>query len=284
MRVDAHQHYWKYNPARDGWITEEMSVLKRDYLPGDFRPEMISNGLDAAIAVQADQSEEETRFLLELAEQHSFIAGVVGWIDLASDKIDERLEFFSGSNKLCGFRHVVQSEPDDRFLLRPEIVRGIRSVGELDLTYDLLVFPRQLPAAIELVSRLPEQRFVLDHIAKPPIESGALAGWREDVFALAQNPNVFCKVSGMVTEASWKGWRPEHFTPYLDIVFEAFSADRLMFGSDWPVCLLAASYRQVFELVSEYVGQAPTGTQEKVFGANAIKCYGLGEATAWTCS
>ncbi len=275
MRLDAHQHFWKYNPSRDTWITEQMAVLKRDYCPGDVRPEMTASGIDGAIAVQADQSEAETNFLLELAEQNPWIAGVVGWVDLASDSINQRLESFSRFEKLRGLRHVVQSEPDDRFLLRPEIMHGIRSVGEFDRTFDLLIYPSQLPAALELVSRLPDQRFVLDHIAKPPIESGITAGWREGMFELAQNPNVFCKVSGMVTEANWKNWEPAHFAPYLDVVFEAFSADRLIFGSDWPVCLLAASYRQVVELVSGYLKQLPADTHEKVFGENAMRCYGL---------
>lgn len=278
MRIDTHQHFWKFDPVRDTWITEAMSVLKRDYLPDDLRSETIANGIDLSIAVQADQSEAETEFLLDLAEQNPWIAGVVGWVDLASSTIEERLEWFRKFPKLRGFRHVVQSEPDDRFLLRPEIVHSIRSVGQFGFTYDLLVYPKQLPAAIELVSRLPNQRFVLDHIAKPPIESGAVSGWREDIFRLAQSPNVFCKVSGMVTEASWKRWKPEHFKPYLDVIFEAFSVDRLMFGSDWPVCLVAASYGQVVELVADYVRQAPAAAQEKVFGGNAMRCYGLGGA------
>lgn len=275
MRVDAHQHFWKYNPVRDAWITEEMQAIRRDFLPDDFAAECIVNGVDASIAVQADQSEKETIFLLELAEKNPKIAGVVGWVDLCSPGVAERLRFFSRRNKLRGFRHVAQAEPDERFLVRDSFVRGVRHLGEHGFTYDILIYPKQLPAALELVAAVPEQRFVIDHMAKPEIRTGNYEEWAKHMRAIAQNPNVFCKISGMVTEADWHGWKKADFKPYLDVVFEAFGTERLMFGSDWPVCLLAASCRQVKEIVEDYLREFPAHEKNKIFGENAIRFYGL---------
>lgn len=272
MRIDSHQHFWRYNAARDTWITDEMSVLKRDFLPRDLLPVLEANGLDGCVAVQADQSEQETRFLLDLAEQHSEIIGVVGWVDLCAPDVADRLAHFSQFPRLCGFRHVVQAEPDDRFMLRDDFQRGIAELHPFGFTYDILIYPRQLPAAIELVSRFPRQMFVVDHIAKPPIRSGELQPWSERMTELARHPNVHCKVSGMVTEADWYNWKPEHFRIYLDVVFTTFGPSRLMFGSDWPVCLLAASYREVKELLFSYTSVLPQA-QEKIFGLNAKEFY-----------
>ena len=226
-----------------------MSVLKRDFLPGDLALECKVNGIDASVAVQASQSEEETLFLLELAEDNPRIAGVVGWIDLMSPQIDERLKFFSRYKKLCGFRHIAQAEPDERFLLQSDFVRGISQLRKFDFTYDILIYPKQLPAAIELVSQFPEQRFVIDHLAKPEIRSHDIKFWTKHIRRVAQTPNVHCKLSGLVTEADWQNWKAEDFKPCLDVVFEAFGPDRLMFGSDWPVCLLAASYTQAKQII-----------------------------------
>lgn len=281
MRVDAHHHFWRYNPSRDTWITDRMSVLKRDFLPSDLRPELERNGVDATVAVQADQSESETRFLLDLAESHGFISGVVGWIDLRSPDIAQRLESFSRFDKLVGFRHIVQAERDDCFLLQNDFVRGLRQLQSHGYTYDLLVYPRQLPAAVELAARLPEQAFVLDHIGKPEIGNGHRGGWKQQIRELAGHPNVYCKVSGIVTEADWKNWTPELCKPYLDIVFEAFGPQRLMFGSDWPVCLLAGTYEQVTNLVSDYIRQCSPDDEEAIMGGNATRFYRI-KTPAWT--
>jgi L-fuconolactonase len=275
MRIDAHQHFWKYNAARDTWITDDMLVLRRDFLPVEFARECQANGIDASVAVQADQSEAETRFLLDLAEENSRIAGVVGWIDLRSASLAERLEFFSKFPKLRGFRHIAQSEPDDRFLLREDFTRGIAQLQRFGFTYDILIYPKQLPAVLELVERFPNQRFVIDHLAKPEIKAGKIMPWGGYVKRIAENKNVFCKASGLVTEADWRGWKQDDFRPYLNVVFDAFGVDRLMFGSDWPVCLLAASYRQVKQIVDDYTKDLSPQDREKIFGGNAIKFYGL---------
>jgi len=275
MNIDSHQHFWRYDPRRDAWITEEMSVLKRDFLPGDLIPQLYANHVEGSIAVQATQSETETTFLLELAEQFDEIKGVVGWVDLCAPNLPERLEHFSYFDKLCGFRHVVQSEPDDRFMLRPDFLTGIQQLQQLEFTYDILVYPHQLPAAIELVERFPQQSFVLDHLAKPLIRSGVISPWAQQIRLLAANPNVYCKLSGLITEADWRSWRETDFTPYLDVVFDAFGPDRLMFGSDWPVCLLAGDYRDVKRLLAEYLSDFPIEQRNKIFGGNAEKFYGL---------
>jgi L-fuconolactonase len=275
MVVDSHQHFWRYDPARDSWITDEMSVLKDNFLLHKFQTECKSNGVDASIAVQANQSESETLFLLNLAEHSNHVAGVVGWIDLRSPQLEDRLRYFSQFQKLRGFRHIAQSEPDDYFLARSDFVDGIARLRQFRFTYDILIYSKQLPAAIELVSRLPEQPFVLDHLAKPFIKSATLEPWSSRIKILAQNRNVLCKLSGLVTEADWNLWKPMDFAPYLDVVFDAFGPDRLMFGSDWPVCLLAASYAQVKRLIESYVDVHASQHKEKIFGANAIRFYGL---------
>jgi L-fuconolactonase len=275
MKIDSHQHFWRYDAARDAWITESMAVLRRDFLPEHLAAELTANGIDASIAVQADQSENETMFLLDLAEMNKRIAGVVGWVDLLSPRVGERLEYFSRFSKLRGLRHIAQAEPDDRFLAREDFVKGIAQLRAFDFTYDVLIYPKQLPAAIELAARLPEQRFVVDHLAKPEIKSGNTAAWAAQMREMAQNKNVFCKLSGLVTEADWKHWKADDFKPYLDVVFNAFGVERLMFGSDWPVCLLAATYGQVKQLIDNYVTGYPEAGKEKIFGGNAARFYGL---------
>lgn len=272
-RIDSHQHFWKFNAARDTWITDEMSILKRDFLPSDLRQELKANHIEATIAVQADQSEEETHFLLELAENNPAIAGVVGWIDLCSPQAADRAQFFSKYQKLCGFRHIAQSEPDERFLAREDFLHGIASLRQFGFTYDVLIYPKQLPAALELVAQFPEQPFVIDHLAKPEIKNKNRAGWSVLMQQIAAYPNVHCKLSGMVTEADWKNWKKEDFRPYLDVVFDAFGPDRLMFGSDWPVCLLAASYQQVAEIIDDYVQDCAAEIKDKIFGGNAAQFY-----------
>jgi len=274
MRIDAHQHFWHYDPVRDDWITEQMSVLRTDFLPGALEALLEVNGMDGTVAVQADQSETETRFLLGLAEDHPTILGVVGWVDLLSSDLPERLERFSRFRRFRGVRHIAQAESDD-FLARREVIRGIGMLRDFELTYDILVYPRQLPAALTLVQALPDQPFVLDHMAKPLIARGVTEPWATHVRELASHPKVWCKISGLVTEADWARWRPEEFRPYLDLVFDAFGPHRLMFGSDWPVCLLAAEYRQVVTLVETYAEQLPALERGALFGGNAASFYGL---------
>ena len=249
--------------------------IRRDFLPADLEPELKTCGLDGCIAVQARQSLEESRWLLNLSNEATIIRGVVGWVDLRSTDVTEQLGEFAKHPKFVGVRHVVQDEPDDQFMLREDFQRGVAALNDFDLTYDLLVFPRQLPAAIALAKKFPKQPFVLDHIAKPQIKDGVISPWREHIRELAKMPNVECKVSGLVTEADWRGWRAEDFKPYLDVMFEAFGPGRLMFGSDWPVCLLAGDYRSVFGLVSGYVGQFRAEDKAKFFGDNAARFYSL---------
>jgi L-fuconolactonase len=272
MRIDAHQHFWRYNANRDRWITDEMVALKKDFLPEHLIPELKASSILGSIAVQTDQSEAETDFLLDLAERHEVIQGVVGWVDMCAGNVAERLERFARFPKLCGFRHIAQAEPSG-FLLREDFLRGISCLGEFGFTYDVLIYEKQLPAAIELVSRFPDQLFVLDHIAKPLIRERRYLPWGRFVKMLAENPNVYCKISGLVTEADWKQWRASEFKPYLDVVFEAFGVERLMFGSDWPVCLLAAGYNQVVELIADYTRDLAAAEREKIFGLNAAHFY-----------
>ena len=274
MRIDSHQHFWRFNPADYGWMKSDWPI-RRDFLPGDLERELRARNLDGCVAVQARQSLDESRWLLELAEGASIIRGVVGWVNLRSPDVAKELEELAPRPKFVGVRHVVQDEPDDQFMLGKDFQRGIGMLHRFDLSYDLLVFPRQLPAAIALAERFPEQPFVLDHLAKPPIRDGALSPWREQIQQLAKLPNVSCKVSGLVTEADWQSWRAEDFKPYLDVAFEAFGADRLMFGSDWPVCLLAGSYERVFGLVQDYLVRLGADVEAKFFGGNAAGFYGL---------
>jgi L-fuconolactonase len=275
MNIDSHQHFWSYDPQRDAWITSEMAVLQRDFMPDDLLPELKANHIAGCVAVQVDQSEEGTEFLLGLAESRDFIKGVVGWVDLCSPRVAERLEYFARSPKLRGFRHIVQSEPDDRFLLRPDFCRGAGLLKQFGFTYDILIYPRQLPAALEFVAKFPDQRLIVDHMAKPLIRTKEIEPWAASMRQLAQSANLYCKVSGLVTEADWKRWQPEDFTPYLDVVFEAFGPRRLLFGSDWPVCQVAANYAQVKGLIEMYTNQLAPQEKERIFGLNAIEFYGL---------
>ncbi len=277
MKLDAHQHFWQYNPEEYGWIGPDMAVLKQDRLPEDLLPLLQSAGLDGSIAVQARQSLAETAWLLELADRYPFIKGVVGWVDLCSPQVDQQLEQFSTHPKFRGVRHVVQDEPDDRFMLREDFLRGLGRLRRFGLTYDILIFPRHLPVAIEVVKKFPDQPFVLDHIAKPYIKDGRLSPWDADIRRLAEHPNVVCKVSGMVTEADWQDWQADDFYPYLDVVFDAFGPERLMFGSDWPVCTLAGSYRQVVDLLAGYTARLSPAEQAAVWGQTAQKFYGVDE-------
>ena len=274
MRIDAHQHFWNYEPAQYPWIRPHWPI-RRSFLPPDLQPLLAHAKLYGCVAVQARQTLEESRWLLSLTTQHPFIKGVVGWVDLRSEHVADQLAQLRRHPRLVGVRHIVQNEPDDSFMLRPDFLRGIGALQAFALVYDILIFARQLPAAIQLVRRFPHQRFVLDHIAKPEIAVQRLSPWAEHIRQLAQYPNVVCKVSGMVTEADWKNWAPGHFRPYLDTIFEAFGPARLMYGSDWPVCLLAASYPRVYDLAADYCARLSSGEQELVFGGTAQRFYRL---------
>lgn len=276
-KIDAHQHFWQYDPAQHGWMTEAMASIRRDFLPEDLKPLLDGLGFDGCVAVQARQNIEETCWLLELAERDDFIRGVVGWVDLRSPELALQLRQFTGRKNLVGVRHVVQDEPDNEFMLREDFQRGIARLAEFDLAYDVLIYPRQLKAAIRLVEAFPEQRFVLDHIAKPPIAEGILEPWETGLRELAKAPNLYCKLSGMVTEARWREWQAEDFRPYLDVVFDAFGPGRLMIGSDWPVCTLAASYRSAMGIVAGYIERFSTAEQDGILGGNCARFYRLVE-------
>jgi L-fuconolactonase len=275
MHIDAHQHFWKYDAREYEWIDDSMAALRRDFLPADLRPELERNGFQGCVAVQARSTVEETRWLLELADRNDFIRGVVGWVDLRSPRLRAELESFARKSKLVGVRHIVQSEPDDRFLLHSDFLRGIAVLEEFDLAYDILIYTKHLPVAAEFVRRFPRQRFVLDHLAKPPIKSGAVDVWESGIRELASFPNVYAKVSGLVTEANWQTWRLENIRPYLSVAFECFGPWRLMIGSDWPVCTVAGTYARVMEVVKDYLGKYPVEEKEAVLGGNAAKFWKL---------
>jgi L-fuconolactonase len=275
MRIDSHQHFWRYNSAEYGWIDESMGALRRDFLPDDLQVEMDRAGIDACIAVQARQSLEETRWLLDLADAHSFIAGVVGWIDLQAGDALEQLEQFAGHSKLVGVRHVLQSELDERYMLRPAFCRGISLLEDLNLTYDLLIYPKHLPVAADFVSRFRRQRFVVDHLAKPDIKSGEIREWENGLRRLAEYPHVFCKLSGMVTEADWSRWTPDQIRPYLDVAVDCFGAHRLLMGSDWPVCTVAADYARAISVVDTFLAARPEADRDAVMGGNASRFWNL---------
>jgi L-fuconolactonase len=274
-RIDAHQHFWHYNPAEHVWMSEAIAAIRRDFLPPDLKPMLDRLGFHGCLAVQVRQNLEETRWLLELAAHHDFIRGVVGWADLRSPELASDLEQFASNPKLVGVRHIVQDEPEDEFMLREEFRRGIAQLAEFGLAYDVLIYPRQIPAAIRLVREFRHQRFVLDHLAKPPIAERKLEPWEAGIRELAQMPNLFCKLSGMVTEARWNQWQQADFRPYLDVVFEAFGPERLMIGSDWPVCTLSASYESAMRLVIDYIAQFAPGVQAGIMGANCARFYRL---------
>lgn len=278
MNIDSHQHFWRYSPIDHIWMTDAMDVLRRDYLAGELKPLLESMEFDGTIAVQARQMAEETEWLLRLGDEHAFIKGVVGWVDLQSPNLRKELERCAKHPKFVGVRHVVQDEPDDHFMLLPAFRRGIAQLREFGVTYDLLLFPKHLPVAVKLVMEFPDQPFVLDHIAKPAIRDGQVSPWKEDLRRLAEFPNVFCKLSGMVTEAKWKEWRPEDVHRYLDIVIAAFGTDRVMIGSDWPVCTLSGDYADTMRLVIDYARQFPRKVQNDILGCNCARFYRINQS------
>lgn len=277
MRIDSHHHFWNYSVAEYGWINEQMSVLRRNFGPNELRLAMNESGIESVVSVQARQTLEETRWLIELAKQHSFIAGVVGWVPLASDRIVQELEAIVVHKELKAVRHVVQDEPDDRFILGEAFNRGVAHLKRFDLVYDILIYAKHLTASIEFVDRHPEQNFVLDHIAKPTISSQQFdTNWASNLRELARRENVSCKFSGVVTEVRDADWSVEQLRPYWNIALEAFGPDRLMFGSDWPVCLLKSNYRRWISAVEELAGELSDFEQTSFWHSNAARVYRLG--------
>lgn len=274
-RIDAHQHFWQYDASRFPWIDAGKAPLMRDFLPADLEPWLQRVGMDACVAVQARDHVDETAFLLDLAAREPRIAGVVGWIDLQADDVRHRLARWTQHSKLVGVRHIVHDEPDDRFMLRPAFLRGLAALAEFDLAYDLLLFPRHLSVAVDVVAQVPGQRFVVDHLAKPPIRAREVDGWAREIARLAAFPNVYAKVSGLVTEADWRGWRPEHLRPYLQAALDLFGATRLMIGSDWPVCTLAGDYATVMAPVIAFAEELPQADGDAILGGTAAAFWKL---------
>ncbi|MBS7229570.1 amidohydrolase family protein [Flavobacterium psychroterrae] len=273
-RIDSHQHFWKFDPVRDSWIDDSMQKIQKDFLPEDLFPLLQQNQFSGCVAVQASQSEEETNFLIDLASKNNFIKGIVGWIDLRNKNITERLEHFSSHKTIKGFRHVVQGEADD-FMFREDFRNGISALNQFDYTYDILIFHRQLPAAIDLVKHFPNQHFVIDHIAKPNIKSGDIESWKKGISEISKQENVSCKISGMVTEANWNNWKPSDLKPYLDVIFENFPTNKLMFGSDWPVLNVASNYSEVVKTLEDYMSQLSIEDQNKIWFENVNAFYKL---------
>lgn len=271
--IDAHNHFWQYDAVEYGWIGEDMPVLKRDFLPEHLHAVHKHFAVDGTIAVQARQSLEENRLLLNFARENSHIKGVVGWVDLSKNGVEEDLHLLAGESKFVGVRHMVQSETDENFLLQKDFNRGVGMLREYGLAYDILIHEKQLANTIRFVERFPDQKFVLDHIAKPAIKERSLQPWSQQIKSLAENTQVFCKLSGLVTEADWETWKEADMQPYLDVVFDAFGPDRLMFGSDWPVCLLAADYERVLKVIINYIAQFDVEDQKKIMGLNALRFY-----------
>ena len=274
MRIDSHQHFWKFDPIRDAWIDASMEKIARDFLPEDLKPLLDQSKIDGCVAVQADQSETETDFLLDLAGRYDFVKGVVGWVDLRSPQLSERLEHYCNNSFFKGVRHIVQAEKDG-FMLQESFLKGIQQLKDFNLTFDILIFPHQLEEAVALVKKNPEQAFVLDHIAKPYIKDKKIDQWAKHINQLAAHQNVNCKLSGLLTEADWNHWQEEDFTAYLTVIMKAFGADRLMYGSDWPVCLLAGSYPHVVRIVENFISSLSTDDQKKIMGQNAHHFYNL---------
>lgn len=275
LKIDAHQHFWKFDSVNHSWITEDMAVIRRDFMPQDLEPVLKRNGMDGCVLVQVDQTPEENLFQLKNAREHDFIKGVVGWVDLRSVDIEEQLQELRGHDLLKGFRHILQGEDDRALMLRPEFLNGVGKLRHYGFTYDILIFPDQLVYAAEFAGRFPDLPMVLDHIAKPDIRGGEAGDWEQGLRELAKRENVYCKVSGMVTEARWRHWKHEDFVPYLDVVFDAFGTDRVMFGSDWPVCLVSAGYEALKEITDEYISGFSGYERELFMGGNAVKFYNL---------
>jgi L-fuconolactonase len=275
LKLDSHQHFWKYSDAEYGWIDDP--VLRRDFLPEDLHKELRTAKIDGSISVQARQTIAETEWLLSLADQNKFIRGVVGWVPLTSPSVEADIEKFAARKKLKAVRHVVQDEKDDRYILRDDFNAGVSLLDKHGLAYDILIFDRHLPYAIQFVDRHPKQRFIVDHIAKPRIREGAVLPWRDNLREMATRPNVWCKISGVVTEADHKHWTEAQLRFYIDTAIEAFSPKRVMFGSDWPVCLSATTYKNWVGLMHGAAQQYSIAERASIFGGAAAEAYHIEE-------
>jgi len=274
MRIDAHHHMWAFDPVEYDWIDDSMSVLKQDYLLKELEHTLSKNGFEGSIAVQARQSIEETLWLSDIAESTDLIKGVVGWIDIRSDSLSNELKQLKNHKKIVGFRHVIQGETDPTFMRNPDFIRGLKILAEHNYTYDLLIFAHQLPAAAKMLAQVPNLNVVIDHIAKPKIKTKAeFEQWQRGMAELAKNQNCYCKLSGMVTEADWDNWSQNDFESYLDTVFDLFGTERLMFGSDWPVCLVAGQYEAIKNIVLAYIQDRYPDSIDNIFGDNASRFY-----------
>lgn len=274
-RIDSHQHFWNYDRNRQVWMNEDMEVLKKDFGPKDLEPLLKKCNLDGCVAVQASQSEAENDFLLKMAADSSIVKGIVGWVNLKADNVTERLSFYNQYEIIKGFRHVIQDEPDLNFMLQPDFLNGIKALRDFGYTYDILIFSIHLPNTLELIKKFPDQPFVIDHIAKPEIRNHQYKDWKKELAAVAAFSNVFCKISGMVTEAKWHQWKQEDFEIYLDTVVELFGTERIMYGSDWPVCTLSSSYEDMYKIVNDYFSEFSKDEQNNFFGLNVTKFYRL---------
>jgi L-fuconolactonase len=273
--LDSHHHFWRYDPAEYGWIDDSMAALRRNFLPADLKPEIDAVGIEGVVSVQARQSLQETRWLLELADQHDFIRGVVGWVPLVSPTVASDLEPLAANPKLRAVRHVLQDESDPDYMLRSDFNEGMWALERFGLAYDVLIYERQLPQAIRFVDRHSRQVFVLDHIAKPRVRDNLLSPWQENIRELAHRENVYCKLSGVATEADWQSWTAGQLRPYLETAIEAFGPRRIMFGSDWPVCLLACKYSTWHRLIRDFTSLLSSAEQQRIFGETAIEAYKL---------
>ena len=275
MKIDSHQHFWIYEAEKHAWIDDSMAQIRRDFLPSDLKPIYETHNIDGCVAVQADQSLEETDFLLNLADANDFVKGVVGWVDLKSNRIVDDFDRYAHQNKLKGWRHIVQGEKDHNFLLRTDFLNGISQLEKYNYTYDILVFPHQLGAVLEFVKKFPNQKFVIDHIAKPYIKDGFFDGWAVLMKEIGKHENVFCKLSGMITEADYNSWTVEQLEPYINLVLQAFGTSRVMFGSDWPVCMVAGTFNQVLKIITDHISIFNAEEQNRIMGGNAIEFYNL---------
>ncbi len=275
LRIDAHHHLWNFEAKEYGWISDQMAVLRRSFTPDDLKAELDAHGISYSVAVQARQTLEETQFLLDAAAKHPFIKGVVGWAPLVNPDVEKDLEHFASDKTLRGIRHILQDESDEHYMLREDFNQGISQLAKFNLAYDVLIFERHLPQTIEFVDRHPGQRFVVDHLAKPRVKYHAVSPWREHLTELAKREHVYCKISGLATEANHKSWTKPQLRVYMDIVLEAFGPKRVMFGSDWPVCLLAISYSQWVDLVSEALAKLSEDEQARVWAGTAKEAYQL---------
>lgn len=275
MRIDAHQHFWIFNAERDAWITDDMAAIQRNFLPTDLAPLLKENGIDGVIAVQASQAVEETQFLVDLSTMYAMVKGIVGWVDLQADHVEQQLAQFSQYRIIKGFRHVIEAEEDPDFLLRPAFLRGIAALTKFKYTYDLLIRPRHYASTLACVAQHPNQKFVLDHMAKPNIRSGEFTAWAAFIEKLAAFPNVYCKVSGLLTEAHWSQWMLADFKPYVQHAIACFGKERVMFGTDWPVCTLAGSYADVVRVATDNLSDFSAAEREAFWGGNAASFYNV---------